>query len=141
MARRTGPTRRRSEDAGNGAPTGGERRLRLLKGGKPSAKAPRAAGSKQQVPARPRRSRRPGRTTPSKSAQSRQSGRYTAPIPRRVRHSPKWYPWVLLGLLVVGVLLIVLNYMSILPVSPTNWYVVGGLVAILAAALMATGYR
>jgi hypothetical protein len=31
--------------------------------------------------------------------------------------------------------------MSILPASPTNWYVVGGLVAILAAALMATGYR
>ena len=144
MARRTGSTRRRSEDAGDGAAgrtSGGERRLRLLKGGKPSARGHGPTGSKQRSPARAAGSRPTGRSTPSGRAQPRRNGRYTAPIPRRVRHSPRWYPWVLLGLLIVGVLLIVLNYMSILPASPTNWYVVGGLVAILAAALMATDYR
>jgi len=48
---------------------------------------------------------------------------------------------VLLGLLLVGVLSIILNYIQVLPASPTNWYVVGGLIAILVAALMATSYR
>jgi len=69
------------------------------------------------------------------------SGRYTPPIPRSVKRSPGWYPWVLLTLLVAGVLCIILNYIEVLPSSPTNWYVLGGLIAILAAALMATAYR
>lgn len=44
-------------------------------------------------------------------------------------------------MLVLGALCIILDYIQVLPASPTNWYVVGGLVAILAAALMATSYR
>jgi hypothetical protein len=48
---------------------------------------------------------------------------------------------VLLGLLFLGVLCIILDYIQVLPASPTNWYVLGGLIAILAAALMATSYR
>ena len=67
--------------------------------------------------------------------------RYTAPIPRTVRHSPPWYPWLLLSLLVAGVLVIILNYVQALPASPTNWYTIGGVVALLAGALLATGYR
>jgi Cell division protein CrgA len=69
------------------------------------------------------------------------SGRYTPPIPRQVRRSPRWYPWMLLTLLAVGVLFIVLNYIDALPDSPTNWYTLGGLICILAAALMSTRYR
>jgi Cell division protein CrgA len=79
-----------------------------------------------------------GRTTPKGSTSS---GRYTPPIPREVRRSPRWYPWMLLGLLVVGIAAIILNYVQALPASPTNWYTLGGLVAILAAALAATRYR
>ena len=33
--------------------------------------------------------------------EQRNSGRYTPPIPADVRHSPRWYPWVLLGLLIM----------------------------------------
>lgn len=69
------------------------------------------------------------------------SGRYTPPIPRQVRRSPRWYPWFLLGLLVVGALFIVLNYIDALPASPTNWYTLGGLICILSAALLSTRYR
>ena len=76
-----------------------------------------------------------------RAAAAATNGRYTAPIPSSTRHSPKWYPWLLLGLLFLGVVVIILNYVQALPASPTNWYTLGGIVAILAGALLATGYR
>jgi len=78
-----------------------------------------------------------GRRTAKRPA----SGRYTPPIPREVRRSPRWYPWVLLGLLLLGIATIILNYVAALPASPTNWYTLGGLIAILVAALAATRYH
>ncbi len=48
---------------------------------------------------------------------------------------------MLLGLLVLGILVILLNYIDALPKSPTNWYTLGGFLAILAGALLATRYR
>ena len=50
-------------------------------------------------------------------------------------------PWLLLGLLVLGVLVIVLNYIGALPHSPANWYTLGALPAIMAGGLMSTRYR
>jgi hypothetical protein len=67
--------------------------------------------------------------------------RYTAPIPKSVRQSPRWFGPVLLVLLVLGLLLIVGNYVGILPASPNNWYLVGGLVGIVVGAMMATQYH
>jgi hypothetical protein len=48
---------------------------------------------------------------------------------------------VLLGLLIVGVVIIILNYIQLLPASPTNWYTLVGLVGILSGAMLATRYR
>ena len=48
---------------------------------------------------------------------------------------------MLLSLLIVGILLIIGNYASFLPSSPSNWYTLAGLVLILAGALAATYYR
>ena len=48
---------------------------------------------------------------------------------------------MLLGLLFLGVLLIIGNYASFFPASPSNWYTFSGLIAILAGALAATYYR
>lgn len=48
---------------------------------------------------------------------------------------------MLMFLLIVGILVIILNYIQMLPASPSNWYTVGGLAAILAGALAATRYR
>jgi hypothetical protein len=81
-----------------------------------------------------------GRATPPKDKREINK-RYTAPIPKSVRHSPRWYGPLLLVLLVVGLLLIVGNYVGIMPDSPSNWYLIGGLVGIVVGAMMATQYH
>ena len=77
-----------------------------------------------------------GRYTPAE-----QSGRYTPPVPKGVRKSPRWYGPVVLALLIIGVLMIILNYVTALPGAVSAWYLVGGLVVIFAGFLMATRYR
>lgn len=77
-----------------------------------------------------------GRYTPPE-----QSGRYTPPVPKGVRRSPRWYGPAILFLLVVGVLLILLNYLTVLPGAVSAWYLVAGLVVIFVGFLMATRYR
>ena len=80
-----------------------------------------------------------GRATPPKSRDVNK--RYTAPIPKSVRHSPRWFGPVLLALLVVGLLLIVGNYVGIMPGGTSNWYLIGGLAGIVVGAMMATQYH
>lgn len=41
----------------------------------------------------------------------------------------------------VGVLMIVLNYISLLPSSPSNWYLLGGLGLIVVGFAVSTQYR
>lgn len=69
------------------------------------------------------------------------SGRYTAPVPDELRSSPWWVPAIMLGLFGIGVLCIVLNYLSLLPDSPNNWYLLGGLGAIILGFVAATQYH
>jgi len=69
------------------------------------------------------------------------SGRYTPPIPRSVKTSPKWMGPLILALLIVGALTIVLNYFDVLPGAPTNWYLLGGIGLIAAGFITATQYR
>jgi hypothetical protein len=78
--------------------------------------------------------RRAGRTTP-------QGGRYTKPVPRSVRRSARWYGPTVLFLLVGGVAVVVLNYLTVLPGSVSTWYLVGGIVALFVGFMMATRYR
>ncbi|MGD0053827.1 MAG: cell division protein CrgA [Acidimicrobiales bacterium] len=73
------------------------------------------------------------------SAQGR--GSYTAPRPANTEHSPRWYGWLLLGLLVLGLVIIVLNYLGVLPGSVSPWYLVAGLVSMFSAFYLATLYR
>jgi len=87
-----------------------------------------------------------GRATATRSRVGRytapeHSGKYTPPIPRTVRRSPRWFGAAVLGLLVAGVLLILLNYLTVLPGSVSAWYLVAGLVVIFAGFVMATRYR
>jgi hypothetical protein len=81
-----------------------------------------------------------GRVTAPKDSRE-VNKRYTAPIPKSVRHSPPWFGPVLLILLVLGLLLIVGNYVGIMPDSPSNWYLIGGLFGIVVGAMMATQYH
>ena len=71
----------------------------------------------------------------------RASGRYTPPIPRSIKVSPKWMGPLILALLIVGALTIVLNYFNVLPAGPSNWYLVGGIVLIAGGFVVATQYH
>jgi Cell division protein CrgA len=70
-----------------------------------------------------------------------ESGKYTAPVPRTVRSSPPWYGPMVLGLFIIGVLLILLNYLTVLPGSVSAWYLVAGLVVIFVGFVAATRYH
>jgi len=70
-----------------------------------------------------------------------QSGKYTPPIPRTVRRSPRWFGPLVLALLVLGVLLILFNYLTILPGSVSAWYLVAGLAVIFVGFVFATRYH
>ncbi|MGA3221599.1 MAG: cell division protein CrgA [Acidimicrobiales bacterium] len=98
--------------------------------------------------AMPRRTKEaPGRVTPKAdtrrqaTAGTTVSGRYTAPVPMDYRHSPWWVPASMLTFFAIGLLMIVLNYMSLLPSSPTNWYLLGGLGFIVCGFAVSTQYR
>ena len=55
--------------------------------------------------------------------------------------SPRWYTVLMSTLMVVGVLLIVLNYLTLLPGSVSRWYLWSGLALIGAGFLMTTNYN
>lgn len=68
-------------------------------------------------------------------------GRITAKRERNFDHSPRWFGWVLLDLMLFGVLVIILNYLQVLPGSTSPWYLVLGLLSLFGAFYLATRYR
>lgn len=88
--------------------------------------------------------------TPAKKSTAKKVGRYVDPISRgRVTqrrpvgadHSPHWYGWLILDLLAFGVLVILLNYLQVLPGAASSWYLALGLVAMFSGFYLATRYR
>ena len=55
--------------------------------------------------------------------------------------SPRWYIVLMSSLMIIGVLLIVLNYLTLLPGSVSRWYLWSGLGLIGAGFLMTTNYN
>ena len=84
-----------------------------------------------------------GRVTPKGPATATPSARYTPPVNRKQdMPSPMWVPVLMFALLGVGILVIVLNYVSLLPGGEVNnWYLVLGLVMILGGIITATQFR
>jgi hypothetical protein len=94
-----------------------------------------------------------GRVTPSKATTRDRHGpvessRYTAPIPREVKVSPWWVPALMFTLLGLGVIIIILNYIGLvpgflpfLPDDTSNVYLLIGLGLILAGIITATQYH
>ena len=80
-------------------------------------------------------------TGPAQRPAPAPSGRYTPPLPKSVRQSPKWMGYLIVGLVVLGMVVIVLNYVSVLPGGATNWYLLVGLALITAGFLTATRYH
>src|SRR3954467_11140121 len=77
----------------------------------------------------------------SKSASSKSKGRYTAPPPKKQAASPLWFGVAITTLLLVGLLIVVTNYIGLLPGDAENRYLIIGLVFISLGFMMATGYH
>ena len=80
-----------------------------------------------------------GRSTAGQSAPA--SGRYTPPVRREVKVSPRWVPVLMFALLGIGVAVIILNYLGVLPGGSDNKYLLLGLAAITGGFITATQYR
>ncbi len=69
------------------------------------------------------------------------TGRYTPPVPKTQKVSPRWVPVLMFTLLISGVVVITANYMALMPGDTSNLYLVMGLVLITAGFVTATRYR
>jgi hypothetical protein len=77
-----------------------------------------------------------GRVTPKATA------RYTPPVPKSEKVSSKWVPIVMFASLGLGMLVILANYVSLLPGDgPSNMYLLLGLVLITLGFVTATRYH
>ena len=68
-------------------------------------------------------------------------GRVTRRRPVNADHSPHWYGWLLIDLLLFGMMVITLNYLQVLPGSASSWYLVLGLVSMFSGFYLATLYK
>jgi len=56
------------------------------------------------------------------------------------KSSPRWYVVVMFGLMAIGVIVIVLNYVGLTP-ETNNTYLIGGLAAIAVGFMMTLNYH
>jgi hypothetical protein len=68
-------------------------------------------------------------------------GRVTRRRPVNADHSPHWYGWLLIDLLLFGMMVITLNYLQVLPHSASAWYLALGLVSMFSGFYLATRYK
>jgi len=95
---------------------------------RPQPKAGTVKGGKPGAPT--------GRVTPKPTA------RYTPPVPRTEKVSPRWVPVVMFASLGLGMLVILANYVSLLPGGkPSNLYLLLGLALITMGFVTATRYH
>lgn len=70
--------------------------------------------------------------------------RYQPPAPKKPKPSPRWFGVMILLLMFLGVVMIVLNYLGLMPFTggnAANWPLFGGLGAIALGFLLATQWR
>jgi hypothetical protein len=69
-------------------------------------------------------------------------GRYTAPKPRELKESPLWVPATMFAALLVGLIVIITNYLELLPGGQAqNSYLFIGLGMLIGGFVMSTQYR
>lgn len=77
-------------------------------------------------------------------SKGRRKPKRTAPTPPPVKDdkvSPQWYVVLMFALMAIGGLVIIINYIGLLPGSPTNTYLFGGLGAIAVGFAMTLNYH
>ncbi len=97
--------------------------------------------AKPVKPPSARKSGKPG-GAPSGRVTPKPTSRYTPPIPKAEKVSPKWVPIVMFTSLGLGMLVILANYVSLLPGDePSNLYLLLGLFFITTGFVTATKYH
>lgn len=122
---------RRTKDAPTTTKTAPQGRT---KGGRPAPKGGRATPKRSQPGGHP--NSRGGATTRAATP-----GRYTAPVSPEFRHSKPIVPIAMLTFFALGVICILLNYVSVLPGGASNWYLLAGLGLIVLGFITATRWR
>jgi hypothetical protein len=97
----------------------GSSKSRTKRGGKKD----QAANAVTTAPRNPKKST--GRYV---SAEER--GRYTRPVPNSVHSSPAWYGPFIVGVFLLGLATIILNYADALPGGTSGWYLLVGILII-----------
>ncbi len=103
--------------------------------------APNKRVTPKGTPPATKRTTPKGGPTPSKRTTPKETGRYTPPIPKTQKVSPIWVPILMFTCLLVGMVMIISNYVSLLPGSPTNGWLLGGLGLITVGFITATKYH
>jgi len=80
-----------------------------------------------------------GRTT--EAGRSVQSSRYTPPIPKNVKTSPRWMGIAIIALFLLGVAVVILNYAGVLPGGVNNLWLIAAIGSIFAGLILATRYH
>jgi hypothetical protein len=70
-----------------------------------------------------------------------QSTRYTPPIDRREKVSPRWLGFLIVAMFALGVLVVILDYADLLPGGVNNAWLVAAIGAIFVGLLLATRYH
>lgn len=105
--------------------------------GKPAKRRIEPSGRVTPKGGQPARKRPAGEDTASFA-----SSRYTPPVPGGSHPpSPTWVPVLMFSLFGLGMLTLILNYVSLLPGAVSNWYLLAGLGFILGGIVAATQYR
>ena len=117
----------------SGARSASSRRTAPGTTGRVTPKGTRPPGTKGATPPGP------GQASPNRVAPP--SGRYTPPVVHDKKVSPRWVPALMFGLLALGVLMIITNYLGVLPGGSDNRYLLAGLAAITGGFIAATQYR
>lgn len=82
-----------------------------------------------------------GKTKGGRTTAKQAPGRYTPPVPKEYKESPRWVAVLMFAFLVIGMLLIVVNYLGVLPGGASNWYLLVGLAFITVGFIVATRVR
>ena len=104
------------------------------------------ASTAKQGPGKPQKkgSSKRGRVTAKAGAVpsgSVQSSRYTPPIDRGQKSSPKWFGVLIIAMFALGVLIVILNYAGLLPGGVNNAWLIAAIGAIFVGLLLATRYH
>jgi hypothetical protein len=100
------------------------------------------ASGKQGPGGASRKGRSTGRATTRAVRQPQvASARYTPPVPRSRKESPRWMGPLILSAFIAGALVIILSYVEVLPDHGSGWYLAGGIASLVTGLGLATQYR